>query len=73
MARPNRRESAERSTLFLEYVAGGMRLRTAARLAQLDPGRALDVVDDPMFWPRVFALRKQIENRMPAEPTRIAA
>ena len=57
IGRPSADEQARRTDVFLRLAAGGARLDVAARDARVKPDRALRIVSDPGFWPRVYELR----------------
>ena len=55
--RPLRLESEQRAEEFLRLAAAGASLDVAARDAKVEPVRALRLVSEPDFWPRVYELR----------------
>ena len=56
--RPGRLESERRTRLMVALVASGAGLREAARQAGVAPSRALGLLDDPVFFDAVAAMRR---------------
>lgn len=59
MARPRGSDSRSRTRALLGFLAAGTPLREAAKLAKVDAGRALTLMQDPQFRKTVDALLDQ--------------
>jgi hypothetical protein len=55
--RPHAKDSQDRALLMARYVAQGMGLRLAAKVAGVNPLRALDLVESPDWLSLVNGLR----------------
>lgn len=59
MSRPRGSESGARTKEFLRLIVGGRTLRQAAAEANVDPARALHLLDDPAVLAVVVAARAE--------------